>query len=1062
LKKILFLFLLSLPAIRLLAQTTAPYGQYDVIFNVNNIYTSANTDGNCPNYFQFFILEGSSWTNVWSVENGLSGSKTSWSDKYPLTHPAGQPPVMPGSMYVNSGRSWNHTIGGCGGPSGPSATVALPSTPCTIQNYGSFIPQWNSTVTVQIVPDNVTIYDTASFLPDNDPIQLVATQGFASSVYDWQYSTNNGASWNEFPPQFQGRSTIVFSGSQMMQSQSVFDSYIGSAAPNTFIRVNYGCGNTYSNTLTLEDLPSSPHILSATGFPNRCFGDATGYATIQFDRALYPGETLTLFATNTATGDQLPAQQDITLTAGHTFTWPQVMPAGQYFLLMHGSYQNPGFSTYTDGLAERATVSIVPPAAVSYTAVKGNDVYCYGGSDGSIKINANGGVGNFQLGVEGPGQTAYAWSPFSTSLQTNVAGLSPGSYSLRVMDSNNCVEKDASLNEVITTIPITQPATPVQLDFSNVVNPLAYGYTDGQITAVIKGGTPAAGGSYTIDWADPVGNGVSTVTNTVLGSGYQTVLNDGGNGTYTLQVTDANYALAAAGQQQGCLLQQTFTLVQPPPLVVNIQQTKRVTCHGYATAQLIAHGAGGIEIPNTRYHYQWAVQNGGTPSSIGSDDSVLSLLPAGFYQVTITDNNGIPKTSSLFMVSEPYVLAVTIATTPLACNVDSTGIATPTVTGGTLPYSYNWSTGDTTEVIAHLTEGGYFLFVSDSNSCQTQQAAGVTAPNGLVIDTVVMQPTCNQRCDGSIRLNVTGGAGGYTYVWNTGLSNSGLTALCAGDFNVRISDANGCTALRKFTLTDPPLLAVHAGQNTTLCNGQTYAADATVSDPAAQYLWTGSNGFSAITPQVTLSDTGTYWVTATNSHGCFGRDTFAISQTNKYIGADFVVSTQVFQGQPVTIVNISQPDPDSVSWMFPDTTVLTVLSQGQVSATLQFNDTGSYAIGLKSWSAPCWKVVTQQLVVLKPQTFDNPGTVTDPLVRSFTVAPNPSTGSFTVVVTLSSAANIRIRMVSMLTDAIMDDRQLSGSSQYTLPYNMGNIAKGGYFLLLETSEGSSVYKLVIL
>src|SRR6202000_3053893 len=124
---------------------------------------------------------------------------------------------------------------------------------------------------------------------------------------------------------------------------------------------------------------------------------------------------------------------------------------------------------------------------------------------------------------------------------------------------------------------------------------------------------------------------------------------------------------------------------------------------------------------------------------------------------------------------------------------------------------------------------------------------------------------------------------------------------------------------------------------------------------AAIYTWTGSNGFSAATPQVSLSNPGTYWVTVTDSRGCQGRDNFCIGQTDKDIAADFVVSTQVFQGQQVSIVNISQPDPDSISWIFPAITALTVLSQDQVSATLQFNDTGSYVIGLKSWSAPCWK-----------------------------------------------------------------------------------------------------------
>src|ERR1700744_1515627 len=77
-KSILLLLLLSGLAVHLLAQTTPPYGQYDLNFNVINIFTGANTDGNCPNYFKFHVLLPSGYSDLWDQESGLSKTPNSF------------------------------------------------------------------------------------------------------------------------------------------------------------------------------------------------------------------------------------------------------------------------------------------------------------------------------------------------------------------------------------------------------------------------------------------------------------------------------------------------------------------------------------------------------------------------------------------------------------------------------------------------------------------------------------------------------------------------------------------------------------------------------------------------------------------------------------------------------------------------------------------------------------------------------------------------------------------------------------------------------------------------
>jgi len=984
-------------------------------------------------------------------------------------------------------REWGGTLNGCGGTYKGYSTINLPASGCFSANYTNYvvtrelgfpfnrnvpdnsfiIPGFNSQVQLDIYPSGISIPvpgASNNFLPATDKISLTATTGYANSNYRWQYF--DGTSWNDFPLALQGSASVSFSGVDL------YGGSFGTNFPsNTQIRINYGCGANYSNIITLKNSMSSPHIVSVTPFPNSCYKVDDGSMKVQFDRALRSDESLTVIVENTTTGDGQISQNNVTLAADNSYTWPATLKAGNYTITLIGVFPvsvTPIYVTYTGSPTHTANTSIVSPAPLTYTANRQNDVRCYGGSDGAIGINAAGGVGNYQAGYEGPGQSVYTWVPFAGS-QAALNNLPPGSYSLKMKDQNGCVPRDASNNEVVTTMAINQPAIPLQLDYSQLTNPLAYGYTDGQVTAVLKGGTPNPDGSYAIAWTDGNGAPLSGAVNTSLSGSYQTQLQNRGDGSYLLQATDANFALAAAGQQDGCILKSTFTLVQPPPLTLNIEQTQRVTCHGYATAQLLAHGQGGIEIPGSRYSYQWySIPSGtGTPVLTGQNDSSLDHLPAGVYQVMITDKNGVTKTSQPFTIGQPDQLAVSVSTTPLSCNGDSTGIATAIGSGGTLPYAYNWSTGDMTAVISGLTEGGYFVFVVDSNGCQAQQVASVSAPGGLQIDTLVTAPTCHQGSDGSIALQVTGGAGGYTYSWSTGASATGVSAtaisnLPAGAYNVHISDRNGCTAIRSFVLPDPPLLSINAGQNTTLCNDQSYIADATIADPAASYQWSSNNGFAAATALVSIKDTGAYWVTVTDSRGCFGRDSFLIGRTNRDIAADFVVSTQVFQGQQVDMVNISQPDPDSINWVIPDIPSIQLISGDHVSASLLFADTGSYTIGMKAYAGPCWKMATQKVIVLKAQPFDDPGTVGDPLVKAFTVTPNPNNGEFSVHIVLSDMVKIRLRLISVLTDAIIDDRQMSGGDQYDLPYHMSNVAKGEYFLLLETPKGNTVYKIITL
>jgi gliding motility-associated-like protein len=141
---------------------------------------------------------------------------------------------------------------------------------------------------------------------------------------------------------------------------------------------------------------------------------------------------------------------------------------------------------------------------------------------------------------------------------------------------------------------------------------------------------------------------------------------------------------------------------------------------------------------------------------------------------------------------------------------------------------------------------------------------------------VITNPLCDGDCNGSIAVTPTNGTAPYTYTWATGQSTPNITQLCAGNYSVLISDANGCTVTTPATLIDPaPLLSpimtfanpVCAGD----CNG---TATANPIDGIAPYTFVWNDQQTTQTA-VSLCQ-GTYAVVVTDANGCVASNTVTL------------------------------------------------------------------------------------------------------------------------------------------------------------------------------------------
>ena len=232
------------------------------------------------------------------------------------------------------------------------------------------------------------------------------------------------------------------------------------------------------------------------------------------------------------------------------------------------------------------------------------------------------------------------------------------------------------------------------------------------------------------------------------------------------------------GCQNSVLL--NVTVIVPDDLTCSVLTYSDVTCFGESngSATLIVQGG------TPPYTYQW----NSIPVQYGNS---AQNLPAGEYNVTITDINNFQTTSTV-IISQPTVLMVTGTKTDATCNL-SNGSIDLTVSGGTAPYQFLWSNNATTSNIGNLNENEYSVVVSDANLCSVTYVDSVIEKSSpqLFLESVINE-TCNLS-NASIRVSLEGGTSPVNYSWSNGNNNTDyLTGISEGNYIVSVEDADGC------------------------------------------------------------------------------------------------------------------------------------------------------------------------------------------------------------------------------------------------------------------------------
>ncbi len=374
-------------------------------------------------------------------------------------------------------------------------------------------------------------------------------------------------------------------------------------------------------------------------------------------------------------------------------------------------------------------VTINQPASALSFGTTQVDVTCFGGNDGSINVTAAGGTGPFEFSSDNGVTFIAGANPFTFT------ALTAGPYTIVVRDANLCTSPSTLVT--LTSNPvITFTATPTVAT--------CLGINDGKID--ISGEIGGVGGPFTYSNDGGLSFVPSPNFTSLAPNNYDLVIKD------------------AAGCPSAVA---TITVVSVTSITITTVNITDASCiginDGAIDVQLVTGGTG---------TYMYSLNGGAFAAS-----PIFPLLAVGSYPVVVKDGNGCTSAPQNELVGSTLTITPTVTKTDAACFANNGSIDISPVMGGTTPYQYSIDNGlsfqlsNTFNNLApSVSPATYKVLVKDVNSCLStvtdisilQPVVCVVGNCGVFAVTAInIRPTCANKNDGNITLDVSGGTSPY-------------------------------------------------------------------------------------------------------------------------------------------------------------------------------------------------------------------------------------------------------------------------------------------------------------
>ena len=419
--------------------------------------------------------------------------------------------------------------------------------------------------------------------------------------------------------------------------------------------------------------------ISTTTTPTLCFGGSDGTATVV---------------------------HNTTVDAPYTYAWDNTQTTITATALAATTYNVT--VTNVHGCTSTATATVTEPTELTSTT-SATDVSCFGGSDGTTTVVAQGGIAPY----------TYGWSDAASQTTSTATGLPGATYIVQITDANGCTAAN--------TATVNQPTNGLSTSISSA-NVTCNGGSDGDAAITVSGGTAP----YIYNWS----NGNITDNNTDLVAG-----------NYTVIVTDAN----------ACTMNDSIIITEPTALAYTLQSTS-LLCAGGDDGNIEITISGGTP----SYSYLW---------SNGSTDANLYNIPGGIYSVTVTDANNCNIVVSNIELTEPNPVVATIYPQNSTICLNSSQDLMSSVAGGNSPYTYSWNTSETSMniTVSPIDTTEYSLVVTDVNGCISEPTTAIVNVRAPITITATGDEI--EICPGdplNIIVDAQGGNGHYYYTLQDG------------------------------------------------------------------------------------------------------------------------------------------------------------------------------------------------------------------------------------------------------------------------------------------------------
>ncbi len=481
------------------------------------------------------------------------------------------------------------------------------------------------------------------------------------------------------------------------------------------------------------------------------------------------------------------------------------LTAGTYYLTV----------TDSNGCQHTDSITFTQPIPVNLSATlstfNGYNVPCNGDSLACVSLAVGGGNAPY----------TYVWDIQDTATGSQLCNLPADTINVRIFDANGC-SLDTSF--ILTEpLPLGPNAT---LSGFNGFNISCNGSADGFINLSVSGGvTP-------IDYLWSNTETTQNITGLVAN-------------TYSVNITDAN----------GCVDSASFTLTEPPAITNTVSSTPTTCGQSNGTASVT------VVTGLTPYTYSWSPGGQTTATATGLDPDT--------YYITITDSVNCTHLDSVVVSALPVIAASISSQSDNLCFGSAIGNATLSLSGGTSPFTYVWSNGDTGMTADSLPAGLISVTITDSNNCTGSASTTITEPAQIVPTVTGTDARCSGVNDGSASVSVAGGTSPFTYSWSNGDSGLSADSLGAGYAVVTITDNNSCTVLDSVNILQPSSIVSSITTTSPVSCNSGDNGSATVAAPSGgtspyTYLW--SNGDATLTADSLTA--GAITVVITDANGC--------------------------------------------------------------------------------------------------------------------------------------------------------------------------------------------------